>query len=164
MTAHRIGRTTTASEGRHARVLAARFPTDMSYPVCREPPPPTSASLGRRAPAPRAEGHGTLPSALGNGVVGKAWLRREAAIDNADARIRIVHLDKRPGHWPLAATPQAIRVRSLNIIRAQVAGAYIVFGGYIKSVEEGRELCVGRLVDADQERIERNTVRRSGAR
>ena len=119
--------------------------------------------LGRQAgAAPRAEGHGTLPGALGYGVVSKPRLGREAAIHNPNACIRIVHLDERP--IIAAAAPQAICVRSLNVVRAQLARAHIALGRNLQRVEEGRELRVGHLVGIDQEGIERNPVQRPRAR
>ena len=95
-------------------------------------------------------------------MVGEPRLGREAAIHNPNACIRIVHLDERP--IIAAAAPQAICVRSLNVVRAQLARAHNSLGRNLQRVEEGRELRVGHLVDVDQEGIERNFMRGPRAR
>ena len=46
--------------------------------------------------APGAERYGSLPGAFGYGVVSEPGLGREVAVHDADARIRIIHLDERP--------------------------------------------------------------------
>ena len=95
-------------------------------------------------------------------MVSEPRLGREEAIRNADAGIRIIHLDERP--IIAAAAPRAICVRSLNIIWVQLARAYIALGRHLQRVEKSRELGVGHLVGIDQEGIERNPVRGPRAR
>ena len=96
-------------------------------------------------------------------MVSEPRLGREVAIHNANACIRIVHLDERPV-IAVAATPQAIYVRSLNVIRAQLARAHNALGRNLQRVEEGRELRVDNLLDVDQEGIEHNSMQGPRAR
>ena len=53
-------------------------------------------------------------------MVSEAELGREAAIRDANASVRVVHLDER-SILVADTTPQAIGVRPLNVIGAQLA-------------------------------------------
>ena len=88
-------------------------------------------------------------------MVGETGLGHELPADDADAGVRVVHIDEGANAAP---SPQATRVPALNVARAQLARAHVAVGLHLKRIEESRELAVGNLVRIDQEALERDRV------